>query len=115
MSLRRDDLAYIEDMLARARRVLAKTADVSWERFREDQDLHDITERSISVLGEAARRVSEEFRAAHPEIPWAQAMGIRHKIIHDYFEVSYTVLWSVIREELPELERQIAALLERES
>jgi uncharacterized protein with HEPN domain len=115
MSSPRDDLIYLEHMLARIRRVMAKTEDVTWEQFRDDEDLHDIAERSISILGEAARKVSSGFRSAHPEIPWAEAMGIRHKIVHDYFEVSYTVLWSVIREALPPLERALTALLEREA
>lgn len=63
------------------------------------------------MIGEAARKVSDEFRKDHPEIPWSDAMGIRHKIVHDYFEVSYTVLWSVIREELPGLAEALERLL----
>ena len=110
MSTPRDDLIYVEDMLARTRRVLAKTAGVDWEQFRDDEDLHDIAERSISILGEAASKVSADFRLAHPEIPWASATGMRHKIVHDYFEVSYRVLWSVIRDELPSLEQALDEL-----
>lgn len=63
------------------------------------------------MIGEAARKVSDEFRMDHPEIPWSDAMGIRHKVVHDYFEVSYTVLWSVIREELPGLAEALERLL----
>ncbi len=68
MSSQRDDLAYVEDMLARVRRILAKTQGVTWEQLRVDDDLHDIVERSISVMGEAARKVSKDYRAAHPEV-----------------------------------------------
>jgi len=114
MSSPRDDLIYIEHMAARARRVMAKTKNVTWEQFRDDEDLHDIAERSISVLGEAARKVSAEYQSTHPQVPWAEVMGIRHKIVHDYFDVNYTVLWSVIREELPSLESELTALLGRE-
>ena len=78
MSSQRDDLAYVEDMLARVRRILAKTQGVTWEQFRVDDDLHDIVERSISVMGEAARKVSKDYRAAHPEVPWVDAMNMRH-------------------------------------
>lgn len=114
MSSPRDDLIYVEDMLLRVRRVLRKTESVTWERFERDDDLHDIAERGISVVGEAACKVSEPFRETHPEIPWTEVTGIRHKIVHDYFEVNYTILWSVIREELPALERLLADALERE-
>ncbi len=112
MSLPRDDLAYVEDMLARVRRIRAKTRGVTWQQFRDDEDLHDIVERSISIVGEAARKVSAQFRDAHPEVPWVDTMNIRHKIVHDYFEVSYTVLWSVVKEELPPLELLLSSLLE---
>ena len=112
MSSQRDDLVYVEDMLARVRRIRTKTRGVTWPRFRDDEDLHDIVERSISIVGEAARKVSKQFRDAHPEVPWADTMSIRHKIVHDYFEVSHTVLWSVVKEELPALELVLSGLLE---
>jgi uncharacterized protein with HEPN domain len=112
MSSPRSDIACVEDMLARVRRIRSKTEGVSWKRFRDDEDLHDIVERSITIVGEAARKVSKEYRDAHPEIPWVDTMNIRHKIVHDYFEVSYRVLWAVIKEELPALELLLSSLVE---
>jgi uncharacterized protein with HEPN domain len=81
MSSPRDDLAHVEDMLARVQRIRTKTHGVTWPRFRDDEDLHDIVERSISIVGEAARKVSKQFRDAHSEVPWADTMNIRHKIV----------------------------------
>jgi len=112
MSLPRSDVALVEDMLYRVRRIRQKTKGVTWEQFRDDEDLHDIVERSITIVGEAARKVSKEYREAHPEVPWVDTMNIRHKIVHDYFEVSYTVLWSTVKEELPELEILLSNLVE---
>ena len=112
MSSPRDDLTYVEDMLARVRRILTKSEGVTWEQFRDNDDLHDIVERSISILGEAAGRVSKEYRAAHPEVPWVDAMNMRHKIVHDYFGVSYTIVWALIKERLPGLEAVLAELVE---
>lgn len=115
MSTPRDDLVYVEDMLIRVRRVLSRTAGVGWEQFRADEDLHDIAERSLSVLGEAAAKVSAGFCAAHPEVPWRDVTGIRHKIVHDYFEVNYRLVWSVIIHDLPPLEEALAPILSDES
>jgi len=112
MSLPRSDVALVEDMLYRVRRIRQKTKGVTWEQFRDDEDLHDIVERSITIVGEAARKVSKEYQEAHPEVPWVDTMNIRHKIVHDYFEVSYTVLWSTVKEELPELEILLSNLVE---
>jgi uncharacterized protein with HEPN domain len=112
MSSRRSDIALVEDMLYRVRRIRRKTKGVKWKQFRDDEDLHDIVERSITIIGEAARKVSEEFREAHPEVPWVDTMNIRQKVVHDYFEVSYRVLWSTIKEDLPALEILLSNLVE---
>jgi uncharacterized protein with HEPN domain len=64
-------------------------------------------ERALEVLGEAARRVSDGFRQAHPEIPWQSLIGQRNVIIHRYEEVNHGLIWQSIT---AELEALIAAL-----
>lgn len=61
----------------------------------------------IQSIGEAAGRISLDMRQAHPEIPWKQIVGIRHRIVHDYMDVDCDVLWEVATRDLPPL---IAAL-----
>ncbi|MCI0635919.1 MAG: DUF86 domain-containing protein [Actinobacteria bacterium] len=58
-------------------------------------------------MGEAARRVSDEGRAARSSIPWKAVVGMRHKVVHDTFGVDEDVVWDTARNELPPL---IAAL-----
>ena len=65
---------------------------------------------AVWLHGEAARRVGPEFRAAHPEIPWNQIVGMRHKLVHDYFEVDAGEVWLVVREDLPALLPLLEAL-----
>lgn len=55
----------------------------------------------------SARRVSEETREAHPEMPWKQIVGMRHKIVHDYLNVDFEIVWQVVTGDLPELTRQL--------
>lgn len=57
----------------------------------------------LQIIGEAARRVSDEGRAAHPSIPWSAVVGMRHKVVHDYFGVDEDVVWNTARSELPSL------------
>jgi uncharacterized protein with HEPN domain len=57
----------------------------------------------IQTLGEAARRVSAEFQRSHPEIPWKQIIGMRHKVVHDYLHVDYDIVWAVATADLPPL------------
>ena len=71
--------------------------------------------RSLEVLGEAAGKVSPGIRAAHPEIPWREITGMRHRLIHGYGEVRLDLVWMVLRDHLSPLIAQLAALVPEES
>jgi uncharacterized protein with HEPN domain len=77
----RDD-AYFLDILIAARKVLRYTAGVSWEDFTGDNVLQDAVMRNLQIIGEAARKVSDESRAAHPGIPWTDIIGMRNRLVH---------------------------------
>jgi uncharacterized protein with HEPN domain len=55
------------------------------------------------VLGEATKRLSDEFRAAHPEYPWSLISGMRDKLIHHYHAVDLSVVWDTVQKDLPAL------------
>ncbi len=97
------DEGYVLDMLEMAQRALRYAEGVDRRTFDRDERLQDALIRVIQVLGEAARRVSSEYRDAHPEIPWSRIVGMRNKLVHDYFEVDSAEVWLVLREDLPEL------------
>jgi uncharacterized protein with HEPN domain len=66
---------------------------------------------AVEIVGEAASRVSRAFCEAHPEIPWSEVTGMRHRIVHDYFAVDYRRLWDTVRGDLPPLIAQLQRLL----
>jgi uncharacterized protein with HEPN domain len=65
----------------------------------------------LLILGEAASRISEDFKEQHPDIPWTKIIGLRNILIHNYFGIDIDVVWSVVEEDLPELHHQIEELL----
>lgn len=71
-------------------------------------------ERGFQVLGEAARRVTESFKAAHPEIPWSSIVGHRNVIVHDYADLSPQRIWEVVEEDLPGLAQSLERLISPE-
>ena len=65
----------------------------------------------LAILGEAANRVSEPVRASHPEVPWRRIINQRNILVHVYDQVDIDLLWQAI-EAIPELDRQIASMLD---
>ena len=68
-------------------------------------------ERMLTIIGEAAKMVSLELRAEHPEIPWREAAGMRDRIVHHYFGVDYEAVFLTLRDDLPALKREIQSIL----
>jgi uncharacterized protein with HEPN domain len=101
--MRMDDLVYVGHMLERARAVLAKTSGISRSDFENDENLRVTVAHFIQDIGESARRVSPSFQQSHPEIPWNRIIAMRHKVVHDYLEINYEIVWRVATENLPPL------------
>ena len=87
--MRKDDLVYVGHMLETARDAVARVQDFDRDAFYRDNNLPLALTHLIQTIGEAARRVSADFHAAHPEIPWSTIVGMRHKIVHDYIHVDF--------------------------
>jgi uncharacterized protein with HEPN domain len=98
----RDD-AYLLDMLLATRKVQQFTQGVTWDQFQGDDLLQNAVMRLIQIVGEAARKVSPEFKQAHPEIPWQGIVGMRNRLVYDYFRIESSRVWEVIERDLPAL------------
>ncbi len=106
-SMKGDDGLYLGHMLDAALKAHAKVARFARAQFDADENLRLAVTHLLQIIGEAARRVSQEARAAHPSIPWKAVVGMRHKVVHDHFGVDEDVVWDTARNESPPL---IAAL-----
>jgi uncharacterized protein with HEPN domain len=94
-----------------AQAIVDFTAGASLETYRRDRMLRRAVERELEIIGEAARRLSEAFRDAHPEIPWGQIVGLRNLIAHGYDRVDDERVWRLAIEEVPVLVGQLRALV----
>ena len=90
-------------MLTAARGILRSLAGRSIDDYLADEDVRLMTERRLEIMGEAARRLSEEFRAGHSDIPWRRIIGLRNILAHRYDEVDDVELWGLIDKEVPDL------------
>lgn len=105
------DESNVLDMLIAARQAREYTEGMSWEKFSEDRRTQDATMRQLEIVGEAARRVSADFREHHPQIPWEQIVAFRNRLLHEYSRVRVPQVWDVLRNEVPELIRSLEPLV----
>jgi uncharacterized protein with HEPN domain len=110
----KDDLVYLGHMLDMAQKIAVRTAGLTRTAFDEDEDLRLALAHLIQIIGEAARRVSDEGRTRYPAIPWRELTGIRSKIVHDYMSVSFDVVWAVVTEDVPPLKRELERVVPAE-
>ena len=103
---------YLRHILAEADYLLATSEDLTFYAFMADETLQRAFVRSLEIIGEAAKKVPDNFRGEHPDIEWRAMAGIRDRLIHDYFGVDYEIVWDAVQNRIPELRRQIATILE---
>ena len=109
--MEKDDTIYLGHMLEMARKVSVRVRARSQSDFDANEDLRFVITHLVQTIGEAAARVSPHTRGAHPEIPWKQITGIRHRIVHDYMSVDYDILWEVATRHIPPLISALEAIL----
>jgi uncharacterized protein with HEPN domain len=68
----------------------------------------------LTVIGESASQLSDQFRERHPEVPWRQIIAVRHRIVHAYFELDWQTLWEAASTDVPDLRNQIRRILSSE-
>jgi len=99
----RDARDAVADMLTACSEVMTFTKDVEIASLGSDTLRLRAVERSLAILGEAAKRVPADIRERHPAIPWRAISGLRDVLVHDYFGVDLGVVEEVVREEVPRL------------
>jgi uncharacterized protein with HEPN domain len=97
------DAVYLGHMIAMAKKAVSKTVGLSHEEYDADENLRLALTHLVQIIGEAGGRVSREFCERHPEVPWTELTGMRHKVVHDYLGVDEDIVWQVVTEDLPQL------------
>ncbi len=106
----RDD-AQLLDMLLACKKIQRYATGLDGTAFLADELRQDGILRQLTVLGEAAKRVSPEFRAAHPEIPWQDIAGFRDVVVHRYARVQLPRVWEIVTRDLVPLKAALERLL----
>jgi uncharacterized protein with HEPN domain len=109
------DTAWVLDMLLASRKAVEYARGLSEEQFQASSLHQDAILRQLTIVGEAAKRVSTEFRASHSEVSWRQVAGFRDVVGHEYSRVDVQEVRRIVQEDLPTLVTLLEPLVPPES
>lgn len=101
-----DECLYIRSVI---------TDDMVIDQFLVDETLKRAVTRSLSIIGEATKKIPGDVKYAWQSISWRQMAGMRDRLVHDYMGVNYLIVWDVAKNIIPELTTQIQSVIENES
>jgi len=85
--------------------------DTSFNEFIDDEVLKRAVVRSLEIIGEATKKIPADVKYNWKEIEWKNMAGMRDKLIHDYFGINYKIVWDVIKNKIPVLQKQIEKVI----
>ena len=106
------DPGYLWDMRRAARELLGFLQGKTLEDLSSDRMLELTVEKELEIIGELARRISDEFKLAHPEIPWSDMIALRNVLVHRYEDVKLEVLWNETLPKLNELDTELTLIID---
>ncbi len=85
------------------------------EKFLANETLQDAVVHNLQIIGEASKKLPDDLKEKYVNIPWKQIAGMRDVIVHDYFGMSWEIVWDVVQNRIPDLKEVIQAMLSEHS
>ncbi len=109
----RDFRLYLHDIVDAIQTITEYTKDCDYERFSSNPMILDAVIRNFLIIGEAANKVPEAIKDAHPDLPWKKMYDMRNKLVHDYLNMDASILWETLQNNLPDLAQMISKVLSK--
>lgn len=107
----RDYRLYLEDIIESSERIQKYTKGMTYEKFASDNLVGDAVVRNLEIIGEAAKNIPPEIKKKHSEIEWRKVAGVRDIIAHEYFGVNTMIIWDIVKNKVPEVNKSIKKIL----
>lgn len=106
------DRVFLKHILDEIDFLAKETTGKKFEEFIKNEVLKRACSRSLEIIGEAVKNLSNNFKKTHKRIEWRKIAGLRDRMIHDYFGVNWDIVWDVIKNQIPKLKDQIKNILD---
>jgi len=98
---------YLNDIIQSIDKISKYIQGYTFEKFVKDDKTIDAVIRNFSIIGEAGNRIPEDIKEKYPKLPWHEIVGMRNKVIHEYFGLNDEILWKTIQDDLPRLKKEL--------
>jgi uncharacterized protein with HEPN domain len=95
--------------------LIDRSQGLTLEQFMRDETLKHAFVRSLEIIGEASKKIPDDFKQKYSHLEWRAIAGMRNRLIHGYFGVDYSIVWDVVTNKIPTLHQVIKEIVEAES
>lgn len=109
----RDVLLYFEDIVTSCKKIMRFTEGMNLTQFVHDERTYDAVIRNLEIIGEAGRNIPDDIKQSNPEVEWRAMIALRNIVAHEYFGVLDEIIWDIVQNEIPRLDRNVIRIIER--
>ena len=102
---RRSAAPRLSDIIEAIERIRQIVGNLTYEGFEADGEKQWAVQRGVEIVSEASRHLNADLKLRHPEIPWRKVAGVGNVLRHDYGEIASPIIWGIVQDELPPLDR----------
>jgi uncharacterized protein with HEPN domain len=105
---------YLQHIRTETQYLLNRVQELEKETFLHDETLKRAFVRSLEIIGEAVKQLPNDLKERYSHLEWRAMAGMRDRLIHGYFGVDYDIVWDVVRNKIPALQREVEHILRHE-
>ena len=107
----KNDIYYIRKMVSDVKFIMEKTKGITLQGLKDDEVLCDSALFRLIQISENSQKLTQDFKDIHNDIPWRAIKGMRNRIVHEYGEVDFGIIYETITASIPEIYKQLETLL----